>query len=60
MTGGLIDDEQGGLRAWSGCVDQIFPLKQIGEKSREKKRSSMWENWRRRTIGLIGKLFGKC
>ena len=28
VTGGLIDDEQGG-----GCVDQIFTLKQIGEKN---------------------------
>ena len=39
MTGGLIDDEQGGFRAGRGCVDQIFTLKQIGEKAREKKRS---------------------
>ena len=35
---GLIDDEQGDLRAGRGCVDQIFTLKQIGKKSREKKR----------------------
>ena len=39
MTGGLIDDEQGGLRAGRGFVDQIFTLKQIGEKAREKKCS---------------------
>ena len=38
MTGGLIDDDQGGFRAGKGCVDQIFSLKQIGEKAREKKR----------------------
>ena len=31
---GLIDDEKG-----RGCVDQIFTLKQIGEKAWEKKRS---------------------
>ena len=37
ITGGLIDDEQGGFRAGSGYVDQIFTLKQIGEKAREKK-----------------------
>ena len=37
MTGGLTDDEQGGFRAGRGCVDQIFTLKQIGEKAREKK-----------------------
>ena len=36
MTGDLIDDEQGGLRVGKGCVDQIFTLKQISEKTREK------------------------
>ena len=33
----LIDDEQGGFRAGKGGVDRIFTLKQIGEKTREKK-----------------------
>ena len=37
-TGALIDDEQGGFRAGRGYVDQIFTLKQIGEKARKKKR----------------------
>ena len=37
MTESLIDDEQGGFRSGIGCVDQIFTLKQIGEKGREKK-----------------------
>ena len=37
MTDGLIDDEQGGFRAGRDCVDQIFTLKQIGEKAWEKK-----------------------
>ena len=27
VTGGLIDDEQGGFRDGRGCVDQIFTLK---------------------------------
>ena len=36
VTGGFIEDEQGGFRAEKGCVDQIFTLKQIGEKAREK------------------------
>ena len=36
VTGGLIDDEQEGFRERKGCVDQIFTLKQIGEKAREK------------------------
>ena len=39
MTEGLIDDKQGGFRAGRGCVDQIFTLKQIDEKTREKKCS---------------------
>ena len=37
MTGGLIGDEQGGFRAGRAYVDQIFTLKQIGKKAREKK-----------------------
>ena len=36
MTGGLIDDEQGGFRVGRGCVDQIFALKQRGEETTEK------------------------
>ena len=38
VTGCLINDEQGDFRLGRGCVDQIFTLKQIGEKSREKKQ----------------------
>ena len=36
MRGDLIDDEQGSFRPGRGCVDQIFTLKQMGEKEREK------------------------
>ena len=36
VTGDLIDDEQKVFRAGRGCVDQIFILKQKGEKAREK------------------------
>ena len=32
-TGGLTDDEQGGFREGSRCIDQIFTLKQISEKA---------------------------
>ena len=39
VIGGLIDDEQGGFRAERGHVDQIFTLRQISEKAREKKCS---------------------
>ena len=38
LTESLIVDEQGGFRVGRGCVDQIFTLKQIWEKAREKKR----------------------
>ena len=37
VTGGLIEDEQGDFKAGRRCVNQIFTLKQIGEKAREKK-----------------------
>ena len=33
----MIGDVQLGLRAGRGCVDQVFTLKQIGGKAREKK-----------------------
>ena len=36
MTGGLIEDEQGGFRAGRRYVEQIFTLIQIEEKAREK------------------------
>ena len=38
VTGGLIDDEEGGFKPRRGCVDQIFMLNQICEKETEKKR----------------------
>ena len=37
VTGGLTDDEQEGFREGRGCADQIFTLKQIGEKTQDKK-----------------------
>ena len=36
ITESLMDDEQGGFRKGRGCVDQIFALKQVCEKVREK------------------------
>ena len=36
VTEGLIDNEQGGFGAGMGGADQIFIIKQIGEKEREK------------------------
>ena len=41
VTGDLVDDEQGGFRAGRGCVDQIFSLKQIGKKARERNKRSV-------------------
>ena len=37
VTGRLIDDEQRSIRSGRGFMDQIFTLKQIGEKAGEKK-----------------------
>ena len=37
MTEGLIGEEQGAFRCGRECVDQIFTLKQMIEKMREKK-----------------------
>ena len=37
VNGDLIDDGQEDFRAGRGYVDQIFTLKQIGDKAREKK-----------------------
>ena len=37
MTGGLIDDEQRGFRVGRWCVGQIFTVKQIDKKARDKK-----------------------
>ena len=37
VTEDLIDDEEGDFRAGRGYVDQIFTLKQIGEKACKKK-----------------------
>ena len=34
VTGGLIDDEQGGFRTGRGCVGQICTLKQIEKRCR--------------------------
>ena len=42
MTGGLIDDEQEGFRAWRGYVDEISSLKQIGENLRKKNVECTW------------------
>ena len=44
VTEGLIDDDQGSFRAGWGCgyVDQIFTIKQTGEKAREKKFRLYW------------------
>ena len=61
MTGGLIDDEQWGFRAGRGCVDQIFTLKQIGEKAREKKRSVYvgFMDLEKHMIGSIRRHYGR-
>ena len=39
VTEDMIGEEQGAFRSGRGCVDQIFTLKQMSEKMREKKKS---------------------
>ena len=41
MTGGLNNDEQVGFREGMGCINQIFTLKQIGEKAQEEKNGDL-------------------
>ena len=62
VTGGLIDVEQENFRERRRCVDQILTLKQIDEKAKEKKRRAYlgFIDLGRGTIGLVGKLCGKC
>ena len=59
MTGGLIDNDQGGFRAGMRYVDPTLTLKQIDKKTREKKRR-VYVGFIGLVIGLIGKLCGKC
>ena len=39
VSGGLIDDEQGGVQSSEGVCRSIFILKQISQKAQEKKCS---------------------
>ena len=41
----LIDEEQGDFITGRDCVDQIFTLKQIGDKAQEKNVKCMWVIW---------------
>ena len=38
ITKDLVGEEQGGFREGRGCVDQVFTLRMLGEKRREKKK----------------------
>ena len=40
ITDGLVGEEQGGFRKGRGCVDQVFAVKGLCEKYREKGRES--------------------
>ena len=59
MTGGLTDDKQGGFRMGRGCIDQIFKLTHIGEKTTEKKCSVRRFHRFGEGVRVIGKLCGK-
>ena len=58
---GLIDGVQGEFRAGRGCVDQIFTLKQIDEKAREKKGRVYVDfmDLEKAYDGSIGRHYGK-
>ena len=60
VTEGLIDYKQRGFRAGRGCVDQIFTLKQISEKAREKISRVYWGfmDLERHMILSIGRHYG--
>lgn len=38
-----ISQEQCGLRPWRGCVNQMFVLRQVAEKAREKGRKVFFQ-----------------
>ena len=42
VTEEMIGEEQGAFRSGRGCVYQIFTLKQMSEKMREKKEESVF------------------
>ena len=41
MTEGLTDDEKGGFQIGEGYADQIFTLRQTGEKAQERKQEGV-------------------
>ena len=57
-----VAEEQGGLRSGWGCINQIFVLKQLVEKYREKRKNYMLHSGtcRRRMIKFAEKNFGEC
>ena len=61
-TRGLIDDGEGDSRVGKWFVDQIFTLKQIGEKAQEKKYRMYvgFMDLEKTYHGLIEKHYDKC
>ena len=45
LTEGLVGEEQGGFRKGRGCVDQVFAVKGLCEKYRERAGKYTWDSW---------------
>ena len=57
ITEDLMGDEQSGFRKGRGCMDQIFTIKCLFQKFREKGRL-LWI-LKRRIIGWTGRHYGR-
>ena len=57
-----VAEEQRGFRSGRRCIDQIFVLKQLVEKYREKRRSCMLYSWiwRMLMIKFVRMNCGEC
>ena len=56
LTKERVGEEQGGFREGRGCVDQVFTLRMIGEKLREKDKVGYvcFMDLERRMIEFVG------
>ena len=62
LTGDKVMDEQGGFRSGRGCVDQIFAVKQIVEKTieKDKKVYMAFVNLEKAYDNVSRRSYGKC
>ena len=62
LTSKGMDEEHGGFREGRGCVDQVFILRLITEKLREKNKIAMYVFWiwKKHMIELTSSFYFKC